>query len=54
MGWTGVEFQFPFLAEVADCLKSNLYTALNTHKTTENNSTDSHTANTTALKPGVL
>jgi len=40
MGWTGVEFQFPFLAEVANSLKSNLNTALNTHNTTENKSTD--------------
>ena len=33
MGWTGVEFQFPFLADATDCLKSNLCTALTPHTT---------------------
>jgi len=34
MAWTGLKFQFQFLAEAADCLKSNLCAALTTHNTT--------------------
>jgi hypothetical protein len=47
------KFQFAFLAEATDCLKSNLRTAITTHNTTDK-SNDSHTANTTALKLSVL
>ena len=51
MGWTGLKFQFQFRAEAADCLKSNLCTALSTHTTQQRTRAMTRTQKTQHLSP---